>query len=74
MSFLSYIVAKDSYKNKPLHEDIQFNIRQYVSSSNSNSLYPFIKLYKGMKVMSIKNLYPKFWLKNGTMGQFMKLL
>ncbi len=74
MSFLLYIVAKDSYKNKPLHEDIQSNIRQYVSSSNSNSLYPLIKLYKGMKVMSIKNLYPKFGLINGTMGQFMKLL
>ncbi len=68
MSFLLYIVTKDSYKNKPLHEDIQFNIRQYVSSSNNNSLYPFLKLYKVMKVMSIKNLHPKFGLINGTTG------
>jgi hypothetical protein len=28
------IVAKDMYKNKPLCEDIQFNIRQCFSSSN----------------------------------------
>jgi hypothetical protein len=39
------IVAKDMYKNKPLHEDMQFNIRQCVSNSNNNNLYPFLKLY-----------------------------
>jgi hypothetical protein len=56
------IVAKDMYKNKPLCEDIQLNIRQRVSSSNINNLYPFKKLYKGMKIMLIENLYPKFGL------------
>jgi hypothetical protein len=39
------------YKNKPSHEDIQFNIGQCVSSSSNNNLYPLLKLYKGMRVM-----------------------
>ncbi len=62
------IVAKDTYQNKPLCEDIQFNIRQWVSSSNNNNLYSFLKLYKGMRVMLIENLYPKFGLINGTIS------
>ncbi len=32
---------------------------------NFNNLYPFLKLYKGMKVMLIEILYPKFGLVNG---------
>jgi hypothetical protein len=35
-------------------------------SSNTNNVYPFVKLYKGMKVMFTKILYPKFGLINGT--------
>ncbi len=68
-NFICYtIVAKYMYQNKPLCEDMQFNTRQYVSSSNNNNLYLFLKWYKGMKVMFIKNLYPKFGLINWTMG------
>jgi hypothetical protein len=59
-------VAKNTYKNRHLLENIQFNIRKYVPSSNTNNLYPFKKLYKGMKVMFTKILYPKFGLINGT--------
>ncbi len=62
------IVAKDMYQNKPLREDIQFNIRQYVSSSNNNNLNLFLLWYKGMKVMFMENLYSKFGLVNGTIG------
>jgi len=62
------IVAKDTYKNKPLCEDIQFNIRRCVSNSNNNILYPFLKQYKCMRVMLIENLYPKFGLINRTIG------
>lgn len=54
--------------NKHLCEDMQFNIRQCISNSNSNSLYPFLKPYKCMKVMFIWNLYFKFGLINGTIG------
>jgi hypothetical protein len=68
LSICYTIVAKDTYQNKPLCEDIHFNITQYVSSSNSNNLYLFLKQYKGMKVMFIENLYPKFGLINGTVG------
>ncbi len=59
-------VAKDTDKNRHLLENIQFNIRKYVPSSNTNNLYPFKKLYKGMKVMFTKILYRKIGLINGT--------
>jgi len=59
-------VAEYTYKNRHLLENIQFNIRKYVPSSNINNLYPFKKLYKGMKVMFTKILYPKLGLINGT--------
>ncbi len=42
--------------------------RQCVSNFNNNNLYPFKKLYKGMKVMVIKKLYFKFGLINETIG------
>jgi predicted transcriptional regulator len=51
------IVVKDTYKTNRLHGDIQFNIKQYVSNSHTNSLYcPLLKLFKGMKVILIENL------------------
>jgi hypothetical protein len=54
------IVVKDTYKTNRLHGNIQFNIKQYVSNSNTNSLYgPLLKLFKGMKVILIENLYKK---------------
>jgi hypothetical protein len=37
-------------------------------------LYGFLKLYKGMKVILIEILYPKFGLINGTMGIVHKIV
>jgi hypothetical protein len=68
------IVAKDKYKNKILHEVLQFNIRKYVPNSNINKLYTFLKLYKDMKVMLINNLYLKFGLINGTTSIIHKIV
>jgi len=68
------IVAQDNYKNKILHELIQFNIRKYVPNSNINKLYTFLKLYRDMKVMLINNLYLKFGLINGTTSIIHKIL
>ncbi len=68
------IVAKDKYKNKILHEVIQFNIRKYVPNSNINKLYTFLKLYKDMKVMLINNLYLKFGLINGATSIIHKIV
>ncbi len=68
------IVAKDTYKNKHLCEYMQFNIRQCVSNSYSKKIYPFKKLYKGMKVMFIQNLYFKFGLINGTIGMIHEIV
>jgi len=43
-SCLCYIIfAKDTYTNKPLCVDVQFNIRQFVSNSNTNNLYSFFE-------------------------------
>lgn len=57
------IVVKDTYKTNHLHGDIQFNRKKYVSNSHTNSLYcPLLKLFKGLKIILIENLYKKFGL------------
>jgi len=43
-------------------------------SFNTNNLYPFLKSYKGMKVILIEILYLKFGLIIGTMGIVHKIL
>jgi hypothetical protein len=43
------IATWDTYINKLVHGDVQFNISQYVSNSHTNTLHPFLKFYEGMK-------------------------
>jgi len=57
--------VKDIYKTNRLHGDIQFNTKQYVSNSHTNSLYgSLLILFKGMKIILIEKLYKKFELLN----------
>ncbi len=59
------IVATNTYKKRPIHNDIKYMIRQTMSISKTQCLTPFLKIYKGMKVIIIKNLYPKLRIING---------
>jgi hypothetical protein len=52
---------------KKEEEDIM-DRRKMFQNFNIHILYPFLKLYKGMKVIIIEILYLKFGLINGTMG------
>jgi hypothetical protein len=42
-----------------IRSDIQYLIRQIISTSKTQNLTPFLKLYKGMKVIITENLYLK---------------
>jgi hypothetical protein len=48
--------------------------RKVFQSFNTNNLYPFFLIYKGMKVILIEILYPKFGLINGTMAIVHKIV
>ncbi len=51
-----------------IRNDIQYIIRQTMPTSKTQSSVPFLKNYKRMKVIIIKNLYPKRGIVNGTIG------
>jgi hypothetical protein len=55
-------------------EENMVDRRKVFQSFNANNLYPFLKLYKAMKVILIEILYPKFGLINGTMGIVHKIV
>jgi hypothetical protein len=43
-SSLCYMIfSKDTYTNKPLCVDVQFNRRQFVSNFDTNNLYSFFE-------------------------------
>jgi hypothetical protein len=62
------IMATNTYKKNSIWSDIQYFIRQTISTSKTQNLAPFLKLYKIMKVIIIKNLYPKLGIVNGTIN------
>jgi hypothetical protein len=62
------IMATNTYKKNSIRSDIQYFIRQTISTSKTQNLAPFLKLYKRMKVIIIKNLYPKLGIVNGTIS------
>jgi ATP-dependent exoDNAse (exonuclease V) alpha subunit len=39
-----------------------------MTTNKLQNLAPFLKIYKGMKVIIIENTYPKIGLLNGTIG------
>ncbi len=62
------IMATNTYKKKSIWNDIQYFIRQIISTSKTQNFAPFLKLYKRMKIIIIKNLYPKLGIVNGTIS------
>jgi hypothetical protein len=55
-------------------EEDMVDRRKVFQSFDTNNLYPFLKLYKGMKVILIEILYLKFGLINGMMGIVHKIV
>jgi len=54
-----YIVdVTNTYKKGPIHNDIKYIIKQTMSTSKTQGLAPFLKTYKGMKIIITKKLYP----------------
>jgi len=46
----------------------QYIITQIMSTSKTQFLAPFLKIYKGMKIIIMENLYPKLGIVNGSIG------
>jgi hypothetical protein len=67
-------MATNIYKKSSIQNDIQYLIKQIVSISKIQILTPFFKLYKGMKVIIIENLYPKLGIVNGTISYIQNIL
>ncbi len=59
------IVVTNTYKKGPICNDIKYIIRQIMSTSKIQCLTPFLKTYKGMKVIIAKKLYPKLGIVSG---------
>jgi hypothetical protein len=59
------VITTDTYKKRPIRKDIKYNIRHTLSISKIQYLTPFLKIYKGMKVIITKNLYPNIGIVNG---------
>jgi hypothetical protein len=57
-----------------IQSDIQYLIKQTISTSKIQNLTPFLKLYKGMKIIITENLYPKLRIVNGTIGYIQNIL
>jgi len=53
------ILANDIYKKIPIRHDIQYIIRQTMAINKTQNLAPFIKIYKGMKIIIIATYIPK---------------
>jgi ATP-dependent exoDNAse (exonuclease V) alpha subunit len=62
------IVTTDTYKKGQICKDIKYIIRQTMFTSKTQCLESFIKIYKGMKIIIIENLYPKLGIVNGSIG------
>jgi ATP-dependent exoDNAse (exonuclease V) alpha subunit len=62
------IVATNTYKKGSICNDIKYIIRQTMSTSKTQCLAPFLKIYKGMKIIIIENLYPELGIVNGNIG------
>ncbi len=62
------------YKRKLIRNNIQYFIRQTISINKTQNLTPFLKLYKGMKVIIIENLYPKLGIVNRTIDYIQNIL
>ncbi len=60
------IVAIYTYKKGPICNDIKYVIKQTMSTSKTQCLAPFLKIYKRMKIIIIENIYPKFIIVNGS--------
>jgi hypothetical protein len=52
----------------PIQKDIKYIIRQTISISKVQYLAPFLKIYKGMKIIVMENLYPKLRIINGSIN------
>ncbi len=52
------IVAIDTYKKGPICNEIKCIIRQTMSTSRTQCLTPFLKIYKGVKIIITEILYP----------------
>ncbi len=61
-------MAIHTYKKSSIQSDIQYFIRQTISISKTQNFTLFLKLYKGMKVITIKNLYIKLGIVNGAIS------
>ncbi len=61
-----YYNTTDIYKKHSIGNNIQYLIKQTVSISTTQNSTPFLKVYKGMKVIIIENLYPKLRIVNET--------
>jgi hypothetical protein len=68
-----YYNGHHTYKKSLIQIDIQYPIRQIVSTSKIQNLTPFLKLYKGMKVIIMTNLSPKLGIVNGTIGNIQNI-
>jgi hypothetical protein len=53
------IIATNTYKKGPIRKDIKYIINWTILTNKTQYLTPFLKIYKGMKVIIMKNLYPK---------------
>jgi hypothetical protein len=50
------VVITNMNKKGPMRNDIKYIIRQTMSTSNTQCLAPFLKTYKGMKVIIMKKI------------------
>jgi hypothetical protein len=62
------IIATNTYKKGPICSDIKYIIRQTMSTSKTQCLTSFFKIYKKMNIIIIENLYPKLGIVNGNVG------
>jgi len=68
------IMATNTLKKSSIQNDIQHLIKQTILVSKTKNLARFLKFYKGMKIIIIKNLYPKLGIVNGTIGYIQNIL
>jgi hypothetical protein len=66
-------MAIDIYKKSSIQSDIQYLISQTISTSKTQNLTHFLKLYKRMKVITIENLHPKLGMVNGTINSIQNI-
>ncbi len=67
------ILIIDIYKKHLIHNDIQYIIKQKKFTYKNSKLSTIINIYKGMKIIITKNLYPKIGIVNGTYGYVQRI-